>query len=240
MLEIGRTKAKASIGEAGRDEAEQEQGRQQSLQRTTWMLDEAILSVRHSGISPHAWCDRSLSGILENTRRELAAQLERGRTGRVPESQYELEERTVLLAQGDPAERVFTLHALEKAGIKHRVVLARDGVEALNYLFGTGYYEGRDTSSMPELVLLDMSMPRLNGTDVLRHVRSNGRTKSLTVLMLVSSAEERDALDASGPKPNGYVLKPLDFAGLTDAVRRLKLHLGVHTEPSRTGQMKGT
>lgn len=240
MLEIGRTKVKASIGEAGRDEAEQELGRQQSLRRTMWMLDQVILSVRHSGISPDARCNRSASGLLQKARRQLAEQLERGRTGRVPESRYDPAERTVLLAQGDPAERDLTLHALEKAGIKHRVVLARDGVEALNYLFGTGYHEGRDTSSMPELVLLDHRMPRLNGTDVLRHMQVNERTKSLTVLMLVSSAEERDALDASGPKPNGYVLKPLDFAELTDAVRRLKLRLGVHTEPSRTGQTKGT
>jgi two-component system response regulator len=149
-------------------------------------------------------------------------------------------DRTFLLAQGDLTERAFTLHALEKAGIEHRVVLARDGVEALNYLFGTGHYEGRDTRFMPELVLLDLGMPRLNGTDVLRHMRSHGRTKSLPVLMLVSSTEEWDALNASGPKPNGYVLKPLGFAELSDAVRRLKLRLGVRTEPSRTEQTKGT
>ena len=205
-----------------------------------WTLDQALLSVRHSGISPHARCDRSASGLLENARRELAAQLEKGRTGRVPESQYDLGERTVLLAQGDPAERILTLHALEKAGIKQRVVLARDGVEALNYLFGTGYHEGQDTSAMPGLVLLDLRMPRLNGTDVLRHMRSHGRTKSLPVLMLVSSTEERDALNASDPKPNAYVLKPLGFAELSDAVRRLKLRLGVRTEHLRTEQTKGT
>ena len=80
---------------------------------------------------------------------------------------------------------------------------------------------------MPELVLLDLRMPRLNGTDVLRHMQFNGRTKSLPVLILVSSVEERDALDARGPKPNGYVLKPLDSAELSEAVRRLKLRLGV-------------
>src|ERR687890_1815320 len=114
-----------------------------------------------------------------DTRRELAARLERGRAARVPESQNEFDNRTVLVAQSDPDDRVFTLQALKKAGIKHRVVLASDGVEALNYLFGTGHYEGRDTSSMSELVLLDLRMPRLNGTDVLRHMQSNGRTKSL-------------------------------------------------------------
>ena len=162
-----------------------------------------------------------------DTRRELTARLERGRAARVPESQNEHDNRTVLVAQSDPDDRVFTLRALRKAGIKHRVVLASDGVEALNYLFGTGHYEGRDTSSMPELVLLDLRMPRLNGTDVLRHMRFNGRTKSLPVLILVSSVQERDELNTRGAKPNSFVLKPLDFAELSDAVRRLNLRLGV-------------
>jgi two-component system response regulator len=162
-----------------------------------------------------------------DVRRDLAAQLERGRAARAPESQNEPDGRTVLVAQSDPDDRVFALHALNKAGIKHRVVLARDGVEALNYLFGTGHYEGRDTSSMPELVLLDLRMPRLNGTDVLRHMRFNGRTKSLPVLILISSVEEQDELNARGPRPNGFVLKPLDFAELSDAVRRLNLRWGV-------------
>ena len=158
-----------------------------------------------------------------DTRRELTAQPERGRAARVPESRNEPDDITILVAQSDPDDKVFALHALKKAGIKHRVVLARDGVEALNYLFGTGHYEGRDTGSMPELVLLDLRMPRLKGTDVLRHMRFNGRTKSLPVLILVSSMEERDELDSHGPKPNGFVLKPLDFAELSDAVRRLNL-----------------
>ncbi len=132
--------------------------------------------------------------------------------------------KTILLAQSNPDDEVLALLALRKARIKNRVVVARDGVEALNYLFGTGDYEGRDTGSMPELVLLDLMMPRLNGIDVLRHMRFNGRTKSLPVLMLVSSAEDQDTLDGYGPKPDGYIRKPLDFAKLSEAVRRLKLH----------------
>jgi CheY-like chemotaxis protein len=131
--------------------------------------------------------------------------------------------KTILLAQSDHDE-VLTLRILEKAGIKNRLVVARDGVEALNYLFGTGDYEGRDTGSMPGLVLLDLMMPRLNAIDVLRHMRFNERTKSLPVLILVSSAEERDTLDGYDPKPDGYIRKPLGFAKLSEAVRRLKLH----------------
>ena len=127
-----------------------------------------------------------------------------------------------MLAQSDPHDEVLALRVLEKVGTTNRIVVARDGVEALNYLFGTGDYEGRDTGSMPELVLLDLTMPRLNGIDVLRHMRFNERTKSLPVLILVSSAEEQDALD--GPKPDGYVHKPLDLAKLSEAVRRLNLH----------------
>lgn len=132
-------------------------------------------------------------------------------------------DKTILLAQSHPDE-VLTLRVLEKAGIKNRLVVARDGVEALNYLFGTGDYERRDTGSMPELVLLDLAMPRLNAIDVLRHMQFNERTKSLPVLILVSSAEERDMLDGYGLKPDGYIRKPLGFAKLSEAVRQLRLH----------------
>jgi two-component system response regulator len=228
MLEIKRTEAEAIIDEAG-----QEQKRQRSLERAIWMLDRVISCVRRDRIDRRGRCERSVGDLLENARRELAAQLERGRAARVLESQNEVNDKTILLAQSNPDDRVFALRVFEKVGIKNRVVATCDGVEALNYLFGTGDYEGRDTRSMPELVLLDLTMPRLNGMDVLRHMRFSERTKSLPVLILVSSAEEQDTFDGHGPKPDGYIRKPLDFAKLSEAVRRLKLHWMV-SDPSRT------
>lgn len=131
--------------------------------------------------------------------------------------------RTILLAEDDPGDEILALRAIEEARIKNRVVVARDGVEALDFLFGTGNYAGRDTSLMPELVLLDLMMPRLNGVDVLRRMRSNEGTNSLPVLVVVSSAEQQVVLDGYGLDADGYLHKPVDFIRLTEAVRRLEL-----------------
>ncbi len=131
-------------------------------------------------------------------------------------------DKTILLSESNPDDEVLTLRVFEKAGIENRLVVARDGVEALNYLFGTGHYEGRDTSSMPELVLLDLVMPRLNGMDVLRHMRANERTISLPVLFLVSSVEQQAVQDSYGVNADGYICKPLDSAQLSEALRRLE------------------
>lgn len=140
----------------------------------------------------------------------------------LPMSQNDANDRTILLAQSNPDEEVLTLLAFQKARIKNRVVVVRDGIEALDYLFGTGDYEGRDTGFMPELVLLDLLMPRLTGAEVLRHMRSSERTKSLTVLVLVSSIEEQDVLEGKALKADGYIQKPIEPVRLLESVRRLK------------------
>jgi two-component system response regulator len=127
-----------------------------------------------------------------------------------------------LLAQSNPDEEILTLLAFQKARIKNRVVVVRDGIEALDYLFGTGDYEGRDTEFMPELVLLDVMMPRLNGAEVLRHIQSSERTRYLPVLVLVPSIEEQDVIEGKGLKADGYLQKPIEPIRLVDSLRRLK------------------
>ena len=115
---------------------------------------------------------------------------------------------------------MLTRRVFEKAGIQNRIVVARDGVEALDYLFGVGDYAGRDTDFMPKLVLLDLAMPRLNGVDVLRRIRASMRTKALPVLLLAGS-EELNVLNDHGLSADGYVRKPLDFIQLSDMERQL-------------------
>ena len=140
----------------------------------------------------------------------------------LPMAQNDANDRTILLAQSNPDEEVLTLFAFQKARIKNRVVVVRDGIEALDYLFGTGDYEGRDTRFMPELVLLDVMMPRLSGAEVLRHIQSSERTKSLPVLVLVSSIEEQDLVESNALKADGYLQKPIEPVRLLESVWRLK------------------
>lgn len=131
-----------------------------------------------------------------------------------------MNDQPILLADDDPNDVVLTLRVFEKAGIKNRIVVARDGVEALNYLFGVGDYAGRNTDYMPEMVLLDLAMPRLNGVDVLRRIRASVRTEGLPVF-LFAEKEEINMLDDHGLIADGYVRKPLDFAQLSDLERQM-------------------
>lgn len=130
--------------------------------------------------------------------------------------------KTILLAESNPNDAALTLRVLEEARIQNQVVVAHDGVEALDYLFGVGDYAGLDNGSVPELVLLALVMPRLNGVDVLRHMRANERTKLVPALLLVPTTEQ-DTLDGYEPDGGIYVHKPLDFASLHEAIGRLNL-----------------
>jgi len=143
-----------------------------------------------------------------------------------------MEKKVILLVEDDPDDEALTLRALEKNHIKNEVVVARDGVEALNYLFATGAYAGRDTSVMPQVILLDLKLPKLDGLEVLRRIRADARTKLLPVVILTSSNEERDLTDGYTLGANSYIRKPVDFAQFTDAVRHLGLYWLVLNEVS--------
>jgi len=135
-----------------------------------------------------------------------------------------MESKTILLVEDNSDDEALTLRALKKNNIKNEVVIARDGAEALEYLFGTGKYAGRNTSLTPQVVLLDLKLPKVEGLEVLRRVRADQRTKLLPVVILTSSNEEQDRIDGYGLGVNSYVRKPVDFSQFMDAARQLGLY----------------
>jgi two-component system response regulator len=132
--------------------------------------------------------------------------------------------KTILLVEDNPDDEALTLRALKRNSILNEVVVARDGAEALDYLLGTGPYSGRDTSSMPEVILLDLKLPKIDGLEVLRRVRSEQLTRRLPVVILTSSNEERDIIAGYDLGANSYIRKPVDFNQFMEAVRQLGLY----------------
>jgi two-component system response regulator len=130
----------------------------------------------------------------------------------------------ILLVEDNADDELLTTRALKKHAIKNDVIVARDGVEALDYLFGTGIHAGRDTSIRPQVVLLDLNLPRIGGLDVLRRIRGDERTKSLAVVVLTSSKEDEDILRSYALGANGYVRKPVNFEAFNEAVKTLGLY----------------
>ena len=117
-----------------------------------------------------------------------------------------------------------TLRALKRNNITNEIVVARDGVEALDYLFCTGTFAGRDPSILPQVVLLDLKLPRIDGLEVLKRVRADRRTRFLPVVILTSSKEERDLMNGYSLGANSYIRKPVDFSQFSEAVRNLGLY----------------
>jgi len=132
--------------------------------------------------------------------------------------------KVILLVEDNPDDEALTLRALKKNNIKNEVVVARDGAETLEFLFGTGKYAGRNTDVIPQVVLLDLKLPKVEGLEVLRQVRADKRTKLLPVVILTSSNEEQDRIQGYGLGANSYVRKPVDFSQFLDAARQLGLY----------------
>jgi len=135
-----------------------------------------------------------------------------------------MDNKIILLVEDDPDDEALTLRALEKSNVLNGIVVARDGVEALDYLFGEGSHSGRDTSVMPELTLLDLKLPKIDGLEVLRRIRADKRTKLLPVVILTSSREERDLIQGYNLGANSYIRKPVDFVQFRKAVQHLGLY----------------
>lgn len=135
-----------------------------------------------------------------------------------------MSEKVILLVEDHPDDEELTMRALAKNNIMNEVVVARDGVQALEYLFGTGAYAGRDLSLMPQLILLDLKLPKIDGLEVLRRLRADEKTKFLPVVVLTSSKEEQDLIKSYKLGANSYVRKPVDFNEFTHAVQQLGLY----------------
>ncbi len=148
-----------------------------------------------------------------------------------------MEDKIILLVEDNADDEKLTLRALKNNNIRNEVVVARNGVEALDFLFGTGAYSGRDLNVMPQVVLLDLKLPKLNGLDVLRRLRSDDRTKLLPVVILTSSIEEQDRINGYGLGANSYVRKPVDFKQFNEAARQLGLYWLVLNEPVPAGRV---
>lgn len=135
-----------------------------------------------------------------------------------------MEHTTILLVEDDADDERLTLRAMAKNNLSNEIVVARDGAEALDYLFGTGAFAGRDPAILPHVVLLDLKLPKMDGLAVLQRIRNDERTKFLPVVVLTSSSEERDQIRSYGLGANSYVRKPVDFDRFIEAVTQLGLY----------------
>jgi CheY-like chemotaxis protein len=144
--------------------------------------------------------------------------------------------RVILLVEDNPKDEELTIRALRKSNILNPLVVAHDGVEALDYLFARGAHASRPTSALPQVILLDLKLPKLDGLEVLKTLRLDERTKLLPVVILTSSVEEQDLVRGYSLGANSYVRKPVDFVQFSEAVRQLGLYWLVLNEaaPTRT------
>ena len=133
-------------------------------------------------------------------------------------------DRPILLVEDNPDDEALTLRAFNKNRISNPVVVARDGVEALDYLFGNGHHAGRDLSVLPAVILLDLKLPRIDGLEVLRRILANERTSLLPVVILTTSKEQQDIYEGYSLGANSYIRKPVDFEKFIQAVGQLGLY----------------
>jgi len=143
-----------------------------------------------------------------------------------------MNDRIILLVEDNANDEALTQRALKKANILNKVVVARDGALALDYLFAKGDFAMRDPEEVPQVVLLDLNLPKIGGLDVLRAIRADPKTKLLPVVVLTSSKQDRDLVDGYSLGANSYVVKPVDFSQFSEAVRQLGLYWLVLNERS--------
>lgn len=139
--------------------------------------------------------------------------------------------KIILLVEDNPDDEKLTLFAFKDSNIANEMVVARDGEEALDYLFGAGTHAGRDLSVMPTVTLLDLKLPKVDGLEVLKRLRENESTRRLPVVILTSSKEQQDVVESYNLGANSYVCKPVDFARFREATKQLGLYWLVLNEP---------
>lgn len=142
-----------------------------------------------------------------------------------------MEEKVILLVEDNPDDEALTLRAFRKNNMMNRIVVVHDGEEALDFLFRRATFAMRDPDEVPEMVLLDLKLPKIDGLEVLRQIRSDPRTRLLPVVILTSSKEEQDLLEGYSQGANSYVRKPVDFNQFLEAVKQLGMYWLVLNEP---------
>ena len=135
-----------------------------------------------------------------------------------------MENRMILLVEDNPDDELLTLRALNKNNIGNNVIVVRDGEEALDFLFYRNVYADRDPHDLPRLILLDLKLPKMDGLEVLRHIRADERTRLLPVVMLTGSKEEQDLIEGYKNKVNSYIRKPVNFVQFTEYIREIGLY----------------
>jgi CheY-like chemotaxis protein len=140
-------------------------------------------------------------------------------------------DKIILLVEDNPDDEALAIRALKRNHISNEIVVAHDGVEALDFMFGTGMYVGRNISIKPTVILLDLKLPRIDGIEVLRRLREDDRTKLVPVVVLTTSSEEQDMLDSYSLGCNSYIRKPVDFIQFSEAIRQLGMYWLLMNEP---------
>jgi two-component system response regulator len=143
-----------------------------------------------------------------------------------------MEEKIILLVEDNPDDVDLTLRAFKQNNILNKVIVARDGAEALDYLTGTGMYEGRNIKELPVVTLLDLKLPKIDGLEILRRIRENEITRLLPVVILTSSIEEQDLIDGYKLGANSYIRKPVDFNEFIEAIKLLGLYWLIWNKPA--------
>jgi two-component system, response regulator len=135
-----------------------------------------------------------------------------------------MKDKIILLVEDNPDDVELTLRALKRNNISNKVIVAKDGVEALDYLLGTGLYAKRDLKDLPVVILLDLKLPKIDGLEVLKRIRQDERSKLIPVVILTSSAEEKDVIDGYSLGANSYIRKPVEFNQFVEAIKYLGLY----------------
>ena len=140
----------------------------------------------------------------------------------------------ILLVEDNPNDLELALHALRRNNLANHIEVVRDGAEALAFIFGTGAYAGRDLNQNPRVILLDLKLPKVDGLEVLRRIKSDERTRTIPVVILTSSQEERDIVESYRLGVNSYIAKPVDFEQFTEVVRQLGLYWLLINQPPQS------
>jgi len=137
----------------------------------------------------------------------------------------------ILLVEDNPSDAELTMHALRENNLANHIEWLHDGAEALDFLFASGAYAGRDLNKLPRIILLDLKLPKVNGLEVLQQIKADARTRAIPVVVMTSSREERDIVESYKLGVNSYIVKPVDFDQFTEAVRLLGLYWVLLNQP---------